>query len=331
MSKKITSLLRATKRIAGTALARGGRVNWNRQRDRMVATVTRRSTDAREYSTANVTAVTHAIHGRGPDSEGSQTESGVHAVANIPSAHLPSFVRLSKNGDATPYQNGYDLGRYRVGDPPSGQTLSRRERVDRALPLVNGACPNNVYFCALDLNGAGVRFYGDFSLVIRNARMDSNTVVLDRNCYDVERSPIVDRILARPVQQRDRARRDEMRRLSGSWSDDLAAMAVTKVFHELGGGQRRLTTGQISDALLSDEDYVEVLRIGSFGASDLVEARISASDSALESLISSRLQRGPVPRWTEFLWRQRRRAAECALRNAGVATQVVVTTGRVKT
>jgi hypothetical protein len=326
LGTRIHQAKKLLERLTGRAFG----VDWKRQRERMVEAVAGSDANSRRYAHANGSAIADAISGRGPDAAGSRTESGAHAVANIPSVHIPSFVRLSIAGGRKPYKNGYDLGRYRIGALPPGATLSRRERVDRALPLPVGASPENVYFCALELNGVGVRFYGDFSLVLRNKRMRSDTAVLDRNSYDVERSPIVDEITALDEGERDNARRDALKRLSGSWARDLADIAVTKVFHELGGGQRRLTTGQISDALLSDEDYVEVLRIGSFSAFDLAEVRVSASDAALESLVAARLRHGPIPLWAEFVWRQRRRRAERALRTVAVPTHVVVTAGRVK-
>ena len=88
--------------------------------------------------------------------------------------------------------------------------------------------------------------------------------------------------------------------------------------------------GRISDAVLSDEDYIEVLRIGSFGSSDLHEARVAAGDAAHETLISERLRAGPTPRYDALLWRQRRREADAALQRANVISKVVATTGRVK-
>lgn len=289
-----------------------------------------RDRQGRAYTRANASAIIAALAGRGPDASDPDPDQGAHAVANIASVHVPDFVWLSLRGDPKPYKNGYDLGRYRIGDHAPPQALKVREIVDRALPIPSGASPADIYFCATELNGAGVRFYGDVSLVIRKNRVAQGTVVLDRNSYDLVRAPIADRVAANPAASRDRARRAEARQLAGTWGADLGNMATIKVLGELGGGTRRLTTGRISDSVLTDEDYMEVLRIGSFGISDLLEARTSASDAAYETLIGERLQQGPTPRYEALLWRQRRRRADTVLQLANVSSRVVVTMGRVK-
>jgi hypothetical protein len=284
---------------------------------------------SRGYLIANKDAVKAAVAGRGPDSSNADTDYGARAVANISSTHIPEFVRLSLTGDPKPYKNGYDLKRYRVGDPPPGETLKTREMVDRSLPI-DGKSPEEIYFCAVDLNGVGVRFYGDVSLVIRKDQVNRNTVVLDRNSYDLVRAPIADQIAAEPPNEQDSARRREALRMSGRWEKDLPDIAAIKVLGELGSGVRRLTTGRISDAVLTDEDYIEVLRIGSFGSNDLHEARVAVADAAHETLIGERLRAGPTPRHEALLWRQRRREADAALQRANVISKVVATTGRVK-
>ena len=82
-------------------------------------------------------------------------------------SRLCTYRPFARRADATisePYKNGYDLGQYRIGEPPPGKSLKSREIVDRALPLQNGQKPNDVYFGAIELNGAGIRFYGDVCL-----------------------------------------------------------------------------------------------------------------------------------------------------------------------
>jgi hypothetical protein len=124
--------------------------------------------------------------------------------------------------------------------------------------------------------------------------------------------------------------RERARDMSGRWHEALVPMVAIRVFEKRGVVARRLTTGQISDAVLDDEDYIEVLRIGSFGVADLQEARLSAADVALDAMTADRLRHGPVPRFEAILWRARRRRAEKALGGVGVRTAVVVSSGRVK-
>jgi hypothetical protein len=279
------------------------------------------------YARANADAVSSAVKGLGPDTK--QPEgNGVHAVANIPSVHVPAFVKASREGDTKPYKNGYDLGSYRIGTPPPEQKRSRRERIDAALPIAPSE-PSEVYFCAVELNGAGIRFYGDIALVLDGAAIPVETVVLDRNSYDVERAPLSD-VVDRSGHP-DRARRELLHESSGIWGKSLADILSIKVLERLVPGTRRLTTGMISEGVLADEDYVEVLRIGSFGADQLMEARIAVGEAALDSLAADRVRRGPVPSYETLLWMHRRRRAERALRSVGVVTKVVTTAGRVRT
>jgi hypothetical protein len=279
-----------------------------------------------EYARANARAAGDAARGQGPDTNVARAENGVHAVANIPSVHIPAFVRLSLNGDAAPYKNGYDLERFRIGD--SARPPGRREVVDVALPA---GPPEKLYFCAVELNGPGLGFYGDVCLVLRQERIVADTVVLDRNSFDLERSPIADRFRYAPENERHRARTAYARAWSGRWGTDLSDMIQSRVIEALGGGTRRVTTGQISDVLLDDEDYMEVLLLNSFAAKDIQEARVSAADAALDAQIADRMQRGPVPSFAALRYRHLRRRAESELRRVGVATKVVTTTGRKRT
>jgi hypothetical protein len=303
--------------------------DWRQRREDVVDAVGRSDPEHRAYATANALAIVDAVTGRGPDS-GTITEGGVHAVANIPAVHVPAFVDLSvaRQPDTRPYKNGYDLGRFRIGQSPN-ERLKRREVVDRSLPL-DGTSPADIYFCAAELNGAGIRFYGDVALVLRSDRIKDDTVVLDRNSYDLERAPIVDRINSYPNEKRDAARAAEAKRMSGSWARDLASIAVVKVLQDTQGRVRRLTTGQVSDGVLNDEDYIEILRVDSFATEDLTEARVAAADAALDALTADRVRQGPTPPYEALLWRQRRRRAEAALRRAGVQTRVVTSAGRIK-
>ena len=125
-------------------------------------------------------------------------------------------------------------------------------------------------------------------------------------------------------------REAEASSISENWADDLQSIAALKVLKESNIGSRRITTGLISNGLLKDEDYIEVLRVGSFSARDLQEARISASDAPYESLVAQRRATGPRPRLEALIWRMRRRRADAALRRAKVDVRVVTTTGRVK-
>jgi hypothetical protein len=303
--------------------------SWKKRLNDAIVLAAANDSEREEYVTANVEFVFDAIEGRdafdGPD-----PSAGAHAVANMASAHVPLFVRASLSNDPKPYKNGYDLGHYRVGDPEPDEPKSRRETVDGALPLPPDAGPADVYFTAAELNGTGIRLYGDVSLFLLRDEKLGDTCVLDRNSFELTRDPIAKRIRNGTAGTEEARRRREADNLAGEWGKDLCAMASIKVLGRLESGSRQWTLGQISDALLVDEDYIEVLRIGSFSHRELQEARIAADDAAHESLTADRCRRGPPPRFEAMLWRYQRRNADAALERAGVPVRVVVTSGRAR-
>ena len=107
-------------------------------------------------------------------------------------------------------------------------------------------------------------------------------------------------------------------------------MAVVKILEGRADDRRRMTTGAVSQGVLSDEDYIEVPKRGSFAAKDLEECRLGAADAAAEARIADRLHNGPPPSFAELQWRHRRRVAEALLANGPdrVPVRVVVTVGR---
>ena len=114
-----------------------------------------------DYVRANAEMVGRAVGGFGPDPETNAV--GARVVVNIPNVHVPAFCAASASGrDSRPYKNKYDLACKNcelamiVGDPPPKTVNKRRETVDRALPLTHPI--KDVYFGAMELNGAGVRF-----------------------------------------------------------------------------------------------------------------------------------------------------------------------------
>jgi hypothetical protein len=81
----------------------------------------------------------------------------------------------------------------------------------------------------------------------------------------------------KPVYERPATREAQAFKLAGRWRRDLSSIAALKTVQALGLRQRRYTTGQISEAVRDDEDYIEVLKVGSFGVGDLQEVRLSAA------------------------------------------------------
>jgi hypothetical protein len=304
----------------------GKQRRWDlRIKDEIAARATEDSSGERKaYAVANAEMARRAVDGRGPDDEEPVIGSGARMVVNISSAHVPAFCRASASGEARPYKNAYDLGRYRLGDEAPEAAPPRRVYVDRALPVKPS--PAEIYFGAIELNGTGVRFYGDVCLVLRLEAVDPSTVILDRNSYDLVRPPISDRFDFGDV----RAMRREAKRLAGRWDRDRGSMVALKMLQSSSSTIRRVSTGQVSGSMLDDEDYIEVLKVGSFGASNVQEARLSAAEAAVDARTAEAMRLGPMPSAAAVLWRLRRRTAERALGRVGLQMRVVTTSGRVR-
>jgi hypothetical protein len=284
------------------------------------------------YRQANGEMIRRAMHGGSPHSSGANPHFGMRVVYNISSAHIPSLVAAGSAANK-PYQNRYDRFVF-LGQPPRGN-IPLRERIDTAVaqvaagPGARPLSPGDLYYGALELNGTGVRFFGDVSMVLKPGHVDAGTLVLFRNSYDLSCNPVQSAVTVAgdPAQ----THRNAVARLTdwaGRWPKDPPEMAVCKI---LDGGRpttRRMTIGIISAGVLEDEDYIEVARTDSFGASELQEIRLAAADAAAEARIADRIQAGPLLSLAELQWRHRRRAAERAARDAGVGTRVVVTSGR---
>lgn len=275
-----------------------------------------------------------SLYGKGAKPEGAKRDAGARVAFNISSAHIPGFA-ANKNGSS--YKNRYDVSGARIGDNPLPSGPGSRERIDQLLAKRVGKMqgrhvePETLYYGAVELNGAGVRYYGDVSLILlphANSAKDKR-LVLDRNSFDLISPPLSARTCPNGKWD-EAAAAKELADLAGEWSADLVDMAVGKI---LGGGanrERRITVGAISEGVLADEDYIEVIRTSSFDVTGLGEARISAADAAVDGMIADRLRRGPRPNWAELMWRHRRRKADQALRSEGIVTRVVISAGRVR-
>jgi hypothetical protein len=309
------------------------RSKWQQRVARVVRRLTGKYHSLKQFAHANVDAIENALEGKGPDAKAPDPLAGVRAVVNIASVHVPNFCERSRTHPKQAYLNSYDLKKsnVRVGGAPPDKYWSNREVVDDALAPIHGHAMNEVYFAAAELNGAGIRFYGDICLVLQPAEIAAVTAVLDRNSYDVLRAPFrdaVDRFDSAADQQA--ARQHILEALSGSFRPDLRTMGAVKVLVTTGERDRRFSTGQISTGILDDEDYIEILKIGSFDVDGIETVRLSAAEAALESHVDQRVQGSPAAAHSMNLWLMDRRMAVRALADAGLDITVIATSGRVK-
>lgn len=278
------------------------------------------------WRTADRDTIHQVVKGVSPYSGSVKPDAAARVVFNISSAHVPAFA-AGRAGHA--YKNRYDVAGRLGGLLPAKPDA--REAIDRVLAqLVGHANWRKIYYGSVELNGAGIRYYGDIALVLKVGAVDDSTAVLDRNSFDLICAPLWANTHDTAGRWDPKAALAEADGIAGTWSADLADMAVCKVLPPGYDHERRITVGAVSEGVLSDEDYMEVIRTASFDVSDVAEARLAAADAAVDGLVADRLRQGPAPGWTELLWRHRRRRADQALKAARVPTRVVVSSGRVR-
>jgi len=247
---------------------------------------------------ANVEVITRTIQ---------DAETGLRMAVNIPADALLSLL------DEGRYRNAYE--RPRVGGEERAPSETRR-RVDTLLGF--GADARHYYFGAVMLGGTGVRFYGEYCMVLRSEAVPPSTQVFDRNCYDLIQPPL--------EQVADPPRLVEC--LRGSWSHNLLDMLVLKCVPALRGTQRLLTAGTVSEAILRDEDFVEVHRRDTFGPGELEEVRQGPEETVLAAQLETRMQQGSPPTPAELLWSSRRNLVDRRLMEHSVRTRMVTTSAR---
>jgi hypothetical protein len=289
-----------------------GWINWSKEAARRVAS----GGTGNGYREANADIIERAINGIGTISGAAREGEGVRVVYNMANAHLP---RVLEHG----YRNCYRRDQRNIGDvrPVS----SRRTGVDKEIAA--GISPSvdykDIHYGAVELNGTGMRYYGDICVVLKTTEFDDDTVVLHRNSYDLTRSPMADRIaLGTPVQVL-------IDGIAGR-RPDVASMLVCKVIRDPLADERLLTVGHIAASLLHDEDYFEVVRLSHFACAHIEEIRVSAADTTLELSIDDRQRQGATPSLAELIWRYRREQACKAAAAHGIPYRVVTSDGRVR-
>jgi len=232
-------------------------------------------------------------------------DTALNMAVNIPAHALLGFLMVGK------YQNTYQRKSHIGG---AVRVNPRRERVDKAL---FGDKANQYYFGALALGGTGVRFYGEYCMILRRGAVDRDTRIMDRNSWDIDFPPLSNYDTSEVVE-----------RLKGEWERDAVAMATLKVLPQIRERVRLTTTGRVSEAVLHDESFIEVHKQGTFAPDDLHEVRESPVDAAIESQIVHRCENGHPPTPEEALWVMRRGHVTRSLADHRVRSRFVASSGR---
>ncbi len=212
-----------------------------------------------------------------------------------------------------PYLNAYE--RPLVGGERGGLSPMRR-RVDEAVGLVG----RDTYFAALAVSGVGVRYYGEYCLVLDLAQVDDDPGLFDRDSYEIEYPPFVDH------PERDRL----VAQMSAHW-DARADVLVLKVLPTLRSTHRAASTGVLADAVLNDQDFVEVhlhpdrqgRAVGAFTLAAVDEVRIDPVDVALADWLATRWANGELLADEERVYLQARDDVHARLQAAGARSRVV--------
>jgi hypothetical protein len=233
----------------------------------------------------------------------SDPAAGPHVVVNMGAW---AFLEFLKN---RAHWNTYQLKR--LGHASAGLDQLRRD-VDRLISSkLKDVKGEDLHFGAVALESAGIRFYGEYCLVL--SEIEGTTQILERDSYELEFPPLGPIAGAAPSFQV----------LRGTWEVDLSAMAVLKAREVLIGAGRLVTEGRLRDTLLRGEEFIEVHQNGGFGPGDLDEIRQADVDVAAARRIMDATSAGVIPSAEELVWLARRRRVERELARAGIRTRVV--------
>jgi hypothetical protein len=265
---------------------------------RLDAWLTAKGRDQHPFVSANHLAISRGL---------THKESGLRMVVNIPAEALLAFVKDGEYGNV--YAEPIIAGKKRT---PS----AARIKVDALLGF--GEKAPNYFYGAAAMGGTGVRFYGEYCMVLKPDRVADDTQIFDRNSFDLLFPPLVSAPDLTKI----------VSTLRGKWSSDAVDMLALRVLPLLEGAERLITLGTVSDAVLHDEDFLELHKYESFNLNDLEEIRETPEDQAFHTHIVEYLDEGGLPMLEEFVWVARRIRVAEALRRLGLRTRVVSSSGR---
>jgi len=235
------------------------------------------------------------------------TDTGLRMVINIGADALLSF--LTTGGYKNIYEEPVIGGKRHTPTP---------ERV--AVDTLLGLDGPQTYFGAVALGGTGVRFYGEYCMVIKPSRVDAATSVFDRDSYDLLLPPLAGWSASRT--------KKIVGALSGKWSDDLAEMLIMKMLPRLPGAQHLITVGNVSALVMSDQEFAEVHLAGKIRLADVEEVRQSPDEVAIESAILNRKRSRRSPTLVEIRWVEQRHRALAELAKHSMRYRIVTLHGK---
>lgn len=268
------------------------------------------ATKDQEFAGGNEQAVRQAI---------SDQDSGLVVVVNIGTHALLSVLPDGR------YLNLYER-------PVVGGELREDSPQRKAVDSAMGIHGKDVYFAALALGGCGIRFYGEFCLVLILDQIDPDPRMFDRDSYDILLPPFTD----------PGHRQTLIERLVGDWGADRYAMTLMKVLPGLDHQHGLVTTGTVSEMVLKDQEYIEIhlhparatgdehpqRSRGGFGRGDIEELRESPDEVAVATRLRERSDDGLLLTDVEYEWLLRRECVTRTVAAAKLPARVVTQHGR---
>lgn len=223
------------------------------------------------------------------------------AVVNIWQDALCSFLR---DGE---YRNVYDNARI-GGRAPEDKY---RVRVDTHLGLGTGT-----YFAAVSIGGSGVRYFGEYCMVLCDDVVDDATQLLDRDSFDTLYPPL------------DKLSADQVKgMLLGTWAN-IDDMILMRVLPRIGHDLQVVTSGTIIELALTDQEYIEIHLTTSFRTKQVAQVLESPESTATEGRILERNRRGLSNSMHEHQWARRKAELASELDRLKITQRVVTQHGR---
>jgi hypothetical protein len=244
-----------------------------------------------EFASANAKSIERML---------ADPKTSVRVVINIRPDAIITFLHEGR------YRNIYQL-------PEIGAKGPDQNRLDADAKVGTG--PGH-YFGAAAMGGVGIRYYGEYCVVLKADFADGNTQVFDRDSYDVLFPPL------------DQLSNHHIDCLKGSWDADIASMIMLRVMPELNHQRQIVTSGTVIELVLKDQEFIEVHLTKDIRPDDVDQVVESPETAAMEARILER-QRNALPnRMHELEWVRRRAEVVRRLELHGIRHRVVTQHGR---
>jgi hypothetical protein len=226
--------------------------------------------------------------------------TSVRVVINIRPDALITFLEEGH------YRNIYELHQI-------GARVVDQNRLDADAKVGTG--PDH-YFAAAAMGGVGIRYYGEYCMVLKPGFGAHDTQIFDRDSYDLLFAPL------------ENLTNEEIDCLKGSWSKDVASMILLRVLPELDHQRQIVTSGTVIELALKDQEFIEVHIAQAIQPKDVDQIVESPETAAMETRILEHQRNGLPNHMHELEWVRRRTEVVRRLEREGIRHRVVTQHGR---